>query len=49
MKFIFISRDDRRYGFEAGYGPNMGSPWGQNEPVMNTPPSAGNYSGSSSR
>ncbi|XP_046452658.1 serrate RNA effector molecule homolog isoform X1 [Daphnia pulex] len=41
--------EDRRYGFDAGYGPNIGSSWGQNEPVINTPPNAGNFSGSSSR
>nr|CAH0112723.1 unnamed protein product [Daphnia galeata] len=41
--------EDRRYGFDAGYGPSMGASWGQNEPVINTPPNAGNFSGSSSR
>nr|SVE75055.1 EOG090X04A7 [Daphnia dolichocephala] len=41
--------EDRRYGFEAGYGPSAGSSWGQNEAVVNTPPSGGNFGGSSSR
>nr|SVE91069.1 EOG090X04A7 [Daphnia sinensis] len=41
--------EDRRYGFDGGYGPNLGSSWGQNEAVINTPPSAGNFGGSSSR
>nr|SVE70354.1 EOG090X04A7 [Daphnia similis]SVE71609.1 EOG090X04A7 [Daphnia similis] len=42
-------KEDRRYGFDGGYGPNLGSSWGQNEAVINTPPSAGNFGGSSSR
>nr|CAG4641608.1 EOG090X04A7 [Eurycercus lamellatus] len=40
--------EERRYGFETGYGPNIGTSWGQNEPAMNAPPSAGNYGGGSS-
>lgn len=28
-------REDRRYGFESGYGPNIGSSsWGQSEQQM---------------
>nr|CAG4643132.1 EOG090X04A7 [Ilyocryptus agilis] len=40
--------EDRRYGFDPGYGPNMNM-WGQNEPLMNAPANQGNYGGASSR
>nr|CAG4649244.1 EOG090X04A7 [Scapholeberis mucronata]SVE93549.1 EOG090X04A7 [Scapholeberis mucronata] len=40
--------EDRRYGFEAGYGSGMGS-WGQNEGAVNLPSNNSSYGGTSSR
>ena len=39
-------REDRRYGFESGYGPNIGASWSQNEPA--SAPSGG-YGGGAPR
>ena len=39
-------REDRRYGFEAGYASNMG-PWGPSESAVNLPANNSSYGGSS--
>ena len=44
--FCFVFREERRYGFEAGYASNMG-PWGPSESAVNLPANNSGYGGTS--